>query len=48
MILDMDTEAYKACVRRCKENKVILPTLDQLAHPETIPDSIKEGMVIVK
>ena len=33
-------EILKKAIKRCKENKILLPTFNQLKHPETIPSNI--------
>jgi cysteine synthase A len=41
----IENEDYlKRTIQRCKENKIILPTFDQLKNPETIPTAIKEKL----
>jgi len=31
-------------IKRCKQQKIILPTFNQLKNPETIPDQIKSKL----
>ncbi len=31
-------------IKRCRENKILLPTFEQLKHPETIPEEIQEKL----
>jgi len=37
-------EYLKKAVKRCKEQKILLPTFDQLKHPDTIPAEINNGL----
>jgi cysteine synthase A len=42
---ETENEDYlKRTIQRCKENKIILPTFNQLKKPETIPTEIKEKL----
>lgn len=31
-------------IKKARENKIVIPTYEQMKHPETIPDKIKEGL----
>ncbi|MCD6374886.1 MAG: pyridoxal-phosphate dependent enzyme [Caldisericaceae bacterium] len=42
---DVQNEDYlKRTIKRCRENKIILPTFEQLKRPETIPQEIQEKL----
>jgi len=41
----IENEDYlKKTIKRCKQQKIILPTFKQLKNPETIPDQIKSRL----
>jgi len=37
-------ENLKSTIQRCKNNKILLPTFEQLKHPHTIPQEIKSKL----
>lgn len=37
-------EGFKHNVEKARENNVVIPTIKQMQHPETIPESIKEKL----
>eukprot|EP00033_Pygsuia_biforma_P001248 GCRY01001413.1.p1 GENE.GCRY01001413.1~~GCRY01001413.1.p1 ORF type:complete len:488 (+),score=122.53 GCRY01001413.1:68-1531(+) len=39
-----DQQKYDNCVKVARENNIILPTFEQLAHPELVPEDIKEKL----
>lgn len=39
-----NTENLKRTVNRCKEKGIVLPTFNQLKHPETIPSKIQKDL----
>ena len=42
---EVENEDYlNKTIKRCKENKIILPTFEQLKKPETIPQEIKDKL----
>lgn len=40
-------EHLKKAIKRCKEQHILLPTFDQLKHPDTIPDKINNDLAKV-
>ena len=34
-------------IRKARENKILIPTIDQMKHPETIPAKVREGLARV-
>jgi cysteine synthase len=38
-------EVLKNTIERCRERNILIPTYAQMAHPETIPDGIKEELL---
>jgi cysteine synthase len=40
-------EYLKKAIKRCKEQHILLPTFDQLKHPDTIPDKINNDLAKV-
>ena len=40
----MNPEGFKHNVEKARENNIIIPTIKQMQHPETIPESIKEKL----
>jgi len=38
------TDYLERTIKRCKENKILLPTFNQLKHPNTIPIEIQEKL----
>jgi len=43
----VNQEVLNKTIERCKERKIILPTFDQLAHPDKIPPKIVEKLKTV-
>jgi len=44
LINDINPAVAKKNARRCKQHGIVLPTIRQQMHPETIPDSIKQKL----
>ncbi len=44
IIKTINKEVRAKTAKRCKDLKVIIPTFEQLRHPETIPESIKSQL----
>jgi hypothetical protein len=42
--LSIHKEQLKKTVQRCKERNIILPTFEQMKHPEGIPENIKKEL----
>ena len=42
--LPVNEEGRKNAAQRCKERNILIPTLEQLAHPELIPEKVKEEL----
>jgi len=42
--LTIHKDALARNIAKAKENKVIIPTIAQMQHPETIPEKIREGL----
>ena len=40
----MNTEVLSNTIRRCREKHIIIPTYDQMKHPEKIPERIREKL----
>jgi cysteine synthase A len=40
----MNQQALKNSIRRCQEKNIVIPTYDQMKHPEKIPARIREQM----
>jgi len=40
----INEEYFKRTIERCREKKIVLPTFNQLKHPEELPDSIKNEL----
>ena len=40
----MNPEGFQHNVEKARENNIIIPTIKQMQHPETIPDGIKEKL----
>ena len=32
-------------IKKARENKIVIPTYEQMKHPETIPDKIKKNLL---
>ncbi|KAH7815917.1 Cysteine synthase [Monocercomonoides exilis] len=41
---EIDEVGLKNAVERCKERGILIPTLEQLRHPELIPEKVKEEL----
>ena len=37
-----DTLAHN--IRKAKENRILIPTIDQMMHPEHTPEKVREGL----
>ena len=44
IIKTINKEVRAKTAKRCKDLKVVIPTFEQLRHPETIPESIKNQL----
>ena len=42
----MNPEGFQHNVEKARENHIIIPTIKQMQHPETIPDSIKAKLAV--
>lgn len=45
--LTINKENLERNIKKAKENKIIIPTYEQMKHPETIPDKIKDKLLNV-
>ena len=42
--LTVNKENLQHNIRKAKENKILIPTIDQMIHPEHAPEKVKEGL----
>ena len=42
--LTVNRETLQHNIRKAKENRILIPTIDQMAHPEHTPEKVKEGL----
>ena len=42
--LTVNKETLQHNIKKAKENKILIPTIDQMMHPEHTPDQVKEGL----
>ena len=45
--LTINKENLERNIKKARENKIVIPTYEQMKHPETIPDKIKDRLVNV-
>lgn len=45
--LTINKENLERNIQKARENKIVIPTYEQMKHPETIPDKIKDKLVNV-
>ena len=45
--LKINKENLERNIKKARENKIVIPTYEQMKHPETIPDKIKDRLVNV-
>lgn len=45
--LTINKENLEQNIKKARENKIVIPTYEQMKHPETIPDKIKDRLVNV-
>ena len=45
--LTINKENLEHNIKKARENKIVIPTYEQMKHPETIPDKIKDRLVNV-
>ena len=42
----INPEGLKHNIEKARENNIVIPTIKQMQHPETIPESIKEKLSV--
>ena len=42
--LTVNKETLQHNIQKAKENKILIPTIDQMIHPEHTPEKVKEGL----
>ena len=42
--LTIHKEALERNIAKARENRVVIPTIAQMQHPETIPEKIRDGL----
>ena len=42
--LSVKKEALSHNIKKAKENRILIPTIDQMMHPEHTPEKVKEGL----
>ena len=45
--LTINKENLEHNIKKARENNIVIPTYEQMKHPETIPDKIKDKLVNV-
>ena len=45
--LTINKENLERNIEKARENKIVIPTYEQMKHPETIPDKIKDKLLNV-
>ena len=42
--LTVNQENLQHNIKKAKENRILIPTIDQMMHPEHTPEKVKEGL----
>ena len=45
--LSINKQGLEHNIKKAKENGIIIPTIAQMQHPETIPEKVREKLVCI-